>query len=391
MGVSRFIPRRYGALALSLGVALSGIGSVSPVQAASGTTDHAKAAAGYVAAQVEAGGLSASVLSEAIFALAGSHVGASAVGDALTQLAIKVDAFAGYGGTLKPGALGKAMLAVIVAGGDPTSFNGHNLETDLRGLLVTSGADTGRFSTAYINDQALAILALAATSGGVPAAAGDWLAGKECTAGDFSWDGTCPVGAGSEDPDTTATALMALQAAGSTAAADKATQWLLDQQAQNGSFAGYGTANVSSTGYAAQALRAAGKTTEADAAGAWILTLQYGCGVAAANRGAIPWTAADPGFSLVDATAQAVLAFGAARLDQLSISGATAAAPTLQCSVATPRPTSTGVTVPTEPPTDALVGDSAGRPSPSGTLLLIVTLLSVCGALIAVRRPGHRR
>ena len=184
---------------------------------------------------------------------------------------------------------------------------------------------------------------------------------------------------------------MALQAAGSTAAADKAVQWLLDQQAPNGSFAGYGTTNTGSTGLAAQALRAAGNAAEADAASAWILTIQYGCSVAAANRGAIPWTAADPGFSLVDATAQAVLAFGAPRLDLLTIAGATAGAPPLQCAAATPRPTSTGVTIPTEPPTDGLAPTTTGGASSSGMLLLTVTLMAVCGALVAVRRSGSRR
>jgi len=391
MGVSRYLSRRGAAIALSAGILLSALGAVGPVQAGSGTTDHAKAAAGYVAAQVEAGGLSASVLADAIFALAGSHVGGTAVAGALTQLAGKVDAFAGYGGTLKPGPLSKVMLAVKVAGGDPTSFNGHDLETDLRGLLITSGADTGRFSTAYINDQSFAVLALSTTSGGAPASAVDYLSGKECTAGDYSWDGSCPVAAGTEDPDTTATALMALQASGSTAAADKATQWLLDQQAQNGSFAGYGTTNTGSTGLAAEALRAAGKTAEADAASAWILAVQYGCRVTAANRGAIPWTASDAGFSLVDATAQAVLAFGAARLDLLTIAGATAGAPKLQCAAATPRPTSTGVAIPTEPPTDGLAAPTGSGASSSGTLLLTATLMAVCGALIAFRRSGNRR
>ena len=388
MGVSWHLnsrASRVSALAMSLGIALAAVGGVVPARAATTTTDPAKAAAGWVATKVEAGGLGAGSLADAIFALAAAHVGGTAAADALNQLKSKVDAYAGYGGTLKPGALAKTMLAVIVAGGDPTAFNGHNLESDLRGLQITSGTDTGRFGTAVINDQALAILALAATSGGVPAGAGDWLAGKQCAAGDYQWDGSCPTPAGSEDPDTTAMALQALLAAGSSAAADKATTWLVNLQASNGSFAAFGTANANSTGLAAEAIRAAGHTAKADAAEAWLTGLQYGCSAAAANRGAIPYTKTDPGFGgPFSSTAQGVLAFGAPRLDKLSMAEATADAPLLACSASSGPTASAGL--PTQPPTDAAAPSGSDGSSSGGMLLLAVVLAAMTGALVFDRR-----
>ncbi len=390
MGVSRYLPSRLAAIALSLGIALSTVGAVGPVRAAT-TTDAAQAAAGWIATRVEAGGLGASSLADAIFAFAGTHVGGTAAAAALTQLKSGVDAYVGYGGTLKPGPLGKAMLAVIVAGGDPTSFNGHNLESDLRGLLVTSGADAGRFGTAVVNDQAIDILALAATSGGVPAGAGDWLAGKQCPAGDYQWDGSCPTPAGSDDPDTTAMALQALLAAGSATAADKATQWLLGLQASDGSFAGFGTANTNSTGVAAEAIRAAAQSAKANAAAAWVAGLQYGCSAIPANRGAIPWTKTDPGFGgPFSSTAQAALAFGAPRLDRLTLEGATAVAPVLACAEAPSEPTASG-RVPTEPPTDTAVPPEPSGSSSGGAPLLFAVLVALSGSLVFVRRKGQPR
>ena len=53
------------------------------------------------------------------------------------------------GRDLLPGNLAKTMLAVQVAGGDVDSFGGHDLEADLRSLLITTpGPDLGRFGTA---------------------------------------------------------------------------------------------------------------------------------------------------------------------------------------------------------------------------------------------------
>lgn len=385
MGVIRSLSRRGAALALSLGIVLGAVGAPTPMRAAT-TADPAEAAAGWIATKVEAGGLGASSLADAILAFAAVRVGGGAAADALTQLASKLDAYAGYGATLKPGNLGKAMLAVIVAGGDPASFHGHDLESDLRGLEISTGTDAGRFGSAENIDQALAILALAATARGVPPGAGDWLAGRQCPSGEYAWDGSCPGAPGSEDPDTTALVLQALLASGSSAAAGRAASWLLDLQARDGSFAGYGTPNVNSTGLAGQALRAAGRTAEADAAAAWIVRQQYGCAAPAASRGAFPWSASYAG-ELMFSTPQAVLAMGAPRMDRLSVGGAAVDARLLRC----PAPAPSGPAEPTVPPTDVRGGTSPSGPSGGGVLLVVGVLAALGGVLANRGRRGRVR
>jgi hypothetical protein len=389
MGMSRHLARRFATAGLSLGIALSSVGGVATVRAASPITDPAGVAAHFVASKVSAGGLGASSLADAVFAFAAANAGGTAAADAMDQLATKADAFMGYGATLKPGALGKVMLAVIISGGNPTSFNGHNLESDLRGLQISGGGDDGRFTGAYINDQAFAILALSATSGGVPAGAGAWLASKECTDGAYSWDGSCPVAAGTEDPDSTAIALEALLAAGDSAA-DKAASWLIAQQASNGSLASYGAANTTSSAAAAQALRAAGHDAEANKAAAYVASLQYGCSVAAASRGLIPWASGDAGFDGgFSSSAAGTFAFGAGRLDHLSLAGASASTPTVSCSAATAAPTGTDTT-PTEPPTDTLGASTSGGSS-TGGLLLLLAIFAAASSVLVVARPRHHR
>ena len=394
MALPRILLRSAGAVTLAVTLALSA-GSATVFAADPPTTsDPGAAAAGWIATQVEAG-VGPGSLADAIFAYAATGVGADAAADALARLESGVDAYIlDSGAALVPGSLAKTMLAVQVAGGNPTSFGGHDLEADLRSLLITTpGPDLGRFGTALNLDQALAILALARTSSGIPAESVDWLVAAQCPNGDYQWDGACP-GAGAEDPDTTSLALQALLAGGATTAAATSTQLLLDIQGSDGAFSSYGTANTNSSGVAGQALRAAGETAAADAAAAFVLTLQYGCAATAADRGAFPWAASSAGF-LIFSTPQAVLALGAPALDALSISGASAAAPILACAVPAPTdaaPTSGSGEEPaiTLPPTDlgtATPTTGGGSSLPIALLLLV----AVAGSAVATARLRVRR
>ena len=316
-------------------ILLTGVLALSPLAVAptlattpAKTADPGKAAAGWLAAQVHAGGLTPSSLADAIIAFAATGVGADAAATALTQLEGNVDSYILNGATLQAGATGKVMLAVHAAGGDVHAFGGHNLETELRGILADAGADAGHFGSGQIYDQSLDILALATTATGVPEAAATWLVSKQCTDGDFSYDGTCPSPFG-PDPDSTAIAIQALQAAGETTALGKAETWLLAQQGPDGALSTFGIANSTSSAATAEAYRALGHVAEADKAAAFALSLQLGCDAAAANVGAIPWQAGVPTYLMLS-TPAAVLG-GGGRLDQLSLTGATATAPTLAC------------------------------------------------------------
>jgi len=398
MALPRSLTRAASAVFLAAALAVSAGGATVLAADPPTTTDPGAAAAGWLAVQVEAG-VGPGSLADAIFAYAATGAGADAAADALAQLESGIEGYILSSGALLPGNLAKTMLAVQVAGGDPNDFGGHDLEADLRGLIVTTpGPDLGRFGSAMNSDQSLAILALSRTSGGAPSESVDWLVTAQCPNGDYQWDGSCP-GAGAEDPDTTALALQALLAGGASAAAGTSTDLLLSIKGADGSFSSFGTPNTNSTGVASQALRAAGQTAAADDAGAWVLTLQYGCDAPAADRGAFPWAASSAGF-LVFSTPQAVLALGAPSLADLSLAGASAAAPILACDdeepttdPTDPAPTDDGGAGPTItlPPTDATVAISTA--SEGGTSVAIAALLALVaagGAVVTVRRRAPR-
>ena len=392
MALPRTLLRSASAVMLAATLALTAGGAAVIAADPPTTTDPGAAAAGWIASQVEAG-VGPGSLADAIFAYAATGVGANAAAAALAKLEVGADGYILDGSSaLLPGNTAKTMLAVQVAGGDVHAFGGHDLEADLRGLSITTpGPDLGRFGTAQNLDQALAILALARTSGGIPAESVDWLVAAQCPNGDFQWDGSCP-GAGAEDPDTTSLALQALLAGGANSAAAASTDLLLDIQGSDGSFSSYGSANTNSSGVAGQALRAAGKSAAADDAAAFILTLQYGCDAPAADRGAIPWAASSAGF-LVFSTPQAVLALGAPALDKLRITGASAAAPILDCPKPIPAASGgsgAGPTI-TVPPTDvgtATPVSNSGGPSLPIVLLLLTTF---AGGALATARLRVRR
>ena len=144
MALSRVLLRRAGALALAATLALS-TGAAAVLAADPPTTsDPGAAAAGWIAGQVDAG-VGPGSLADAIFAYASTGTGANAAADALARLENVVDSYILDGSAaLVPGYLAKTLLAVQVAGGDPTSFGGHDLEAELRSLIVTTpGAGPG--------------------------------------------------------------------------------------------------------------------------------------------------------------------------------------------------------------------------------------------------------
>lgn len=270
-----------------------------------------------------------------VYALAGAGAGADVALQALADLEAGADSY-----ITSSGALAKVLIAVDVAGGDIHAFAGRDLEQELRAAMGEDGA-----FHAYAVNQAYAILALARTADGVPAEALDWLATQACDDGsignDFDEDGApdCPG-----DPDTTALAAQAFAAGERQAELTTVVDWLLANQAEDGSFSNFG-ANPNSTGLAAQTLRSVGETAAADAAATWVASQQIACGEENAGAIASPYEGLQ---SLEFATVQGVLAFGAASLDQLELAGAEADAPTLTCAAAPDE----GTSEPAPDPTD---------------------------------------
>ena len=157
---------------------------------------------------------------------------------------------------------GKTILAVVASGLDPAAFSGRNL---LARLAALYHADTGAYGDGSTFPQAFAILAVDASGGTVPPAATARLAALQ--GGDGSWSyGNTPVAAGGGDTNSTAMALMALDAAGVHSADSAGFAYLATQQLADGGFpyqnsTTYGTpaSDPDSDSVVLQALVAAGQ------------------------------------------------------------------------------------------------------------------------------------
>jgi hypothetical protein len=263
------------------------------------------------------------------------------------------------------GALAKTLLVVEVQGADGHAFGGRDIEAELRATMATSGADTGRFEDQNAGSdssngfaQALAVLALVRSSGGVPADALSFLLAQQCPDGGFrlSYDtGASCTSNADDDADSTGLAVQALSAlptsATVTAAQTKAVAWLKSaQDSATGSFSnsvpGQPQANTNSTGLATSALRLGGEGAAADQGQAYIESAQLTSG---ANAGAIAFDPATKagvsngaiGANDLDqwrrATAQAVLGLGLPGYGQID---AVPTAPTSSTTSSTSRTSS---------------------------------------------------
>lgn len=269
--------------------------------------------------------------------------------DALTANAATFTTWTAGAETVRDaGATAKAVLA-LRSMGRSASAQGVDLEAELRSLIVTSGPQAGRFSDRVPDPswnaangfgQAIGVLALAETDGGVPASAVAFLLAQQCPSGGFRLaygsDPGCTADA-SADSDATGLALSALLAAPDSpvvaAAMDRGTTWLLARQGPDGSFGGTGptaAANANSTGLIAHFLHSSGSTAAADRAAAWIaascqLTQTNSAGTpAAGDVGAIGYDPAARAAAIASGitpgasdqwrrtTSQAVLALGLA-------------------------------------------------------------------------------
>lgn len=176
--------------------------------------------------------------------------------------------------------------------------------------------------------QSLALLALHRAPDTEPSeAASNVLLAQQCDDGSFPNTFRAPS---TQEPaactggvDTTAFAVVALDTVGEADAAADAAGWLAKAQNEDGSFGAQDGINSNSTGLAALALDLLGHDTEAAKARAWILGIQDDCD--SDTPGAIPFNAEDRGAPEL-ATAQAILGLvepgvGFADLDATAVSG----------------------------------------------------------------------
>jgi hypothetical protein len=157
---------------------------------------------------------------------------------------------------------GKTILAVVAAGGDPSSFKGRDFTARLAALYHSA---TGEYGDGTTFSQSFGILAAVASGGTVPKAAKDALKALQDSDGSWSY-GAAAVPAGQGDSNSTAIALMALDATKVNSLDAAALKYLATQQVGDGGFA-YSTAwgsasDPDSDSIVLQALVAAGQDPE---------------------------------------------------------------------------------------------------------------------------------
>ncbi len=212
---------------------------------------------------------------------------------------------------VNPAALAKTVFVLDTVGIDVTKVHGRDLLAELAAQVKQSGPQEGQLGdTPDIYGQVFAIRVLYAHDQDVDAM-GEWLAGRQCNNGGYSFNGLCP-GANNffgVDADTTSMTLAPLRTTFQDDTADRALEYVLGQQNPDGSFSAYDTPNTNTSGLAATALREepTSHDTEADAALEWILDLQFGPDSDAGFHGGLPFSEGDPEPDLL-ATNQGVLA-----------------------------------------------------------------------------------
>jgi hypothetical protein len=195
------------------------------------------------------------------------------------------------------GNAGKLVALATDNDDDPSDVDGF----DALSLLEARTGDDGRTSDAseygdFANSlgQAWAVRGLTEAGSSEATAARDFLLLQQCEAGffrqDFSApkaaDQSCDGGDGTASTDATALAVIVLHDLAEddealAAALDDAVGYLVDEQAEDGSFVGSSElpANTNSTGLAGWALRVAGEDAAAEAAAEWVRAHQVpeGC------------------------------------------------------------------------------------------------------------------
>jgi hypothetical protein len=155
---------------------------------------------------------------------------------------------------------GKATLAVVAAGDNPSSFRGRDLTARLKALYHSA---TGAYGDGSTFSQSFAVLAVVASGGSVPAAATAELAALQGPDGAWSY-GSTKAAAGEGDSNSTAIALMALDQAGVHTADAAGLAYLKTQQVDDGGFvystAWGSTSDPDSDSIVLQALVAAGQS-----------------------------------------------------------------------------------------------------------------------------------
>lgn len=255
--------------------------------------------------------------------------------------------YAGATPNVYPGSAAKLLLVAEAQHVDPETFGGLDLIGAIVGDEGAGGAANGEYQnpgdttySASVLNQSLAVLALALAPNQPAQPSSDavsFLAGQQCADGGFQVDirpdTTTDCTAASEDVDTTAYAIQALIAAGSSDGVDDAVTWLTSKQNKDG---GWGEtpgakSEANSTAIAIEALIAAKQS--AKSASKWLAGQQQLCGAKKSQRGAVVYQGNKFSKSTATrATSQAIVALAGKSLAQVDNADTKKAVLTLRCS-----------------------------------------------------------
>ena len=216
------------------------------------------------------------------------------------KLATGVDEYASPGKDIYSGSTAKLVAFAQDSGGDPRDFGGEDLLAQLEDRTGDEGATKGRISDQsefgdYANSfgQAWAVRGLTLAGSDEAEAARDYLLQQQCESGFIRLyfpkakapDQTCDGAKAAPEPvDTTALAYVLLHDLAEddetlATALDAGIEYILGEQAEDGSFSGGSGApipNSNSTGLAGWALHLAGEDDAAAKAATWVHARQLG-------------------------------------------------------------------------------------------------------------------
>ena len=347
--------------------------AASPSNLALAGTDSQRATAALeylLAAQGTNGSIDGSIGETADFVIGAAAAGydpSTLKGCAGGTGALSYLATASDGATGDAAKTGKTILAVVAAGSDPAAFSGRDLSARLAAVY---GSATGSYGDGATFSQAFAILAVTASGGSVPAAATARLAALQGSDGSWSY-GTTPATAGNGDTNSTAIALIALDSAGVHTADAAGLAYLHTQQLADGGFpyqnsSTYGppASDPDSDASVLEAMVAAGQNPESagwTATGGTVFTHLRSMqgpdgGFEYPGSGESAFTTSQVPAALMRKPYAAAVTFTAGR-----------AVPTTACPAPSPTTTPTPTATPTPTPTPTPTATATRTPTPTPT------------------------
>ena len=241
------------------------------------------------------------LVADAVMALDSAGLDSAQATLSTSRLAGGFSSYVGSGSHVSAGGIAKLLVVADVGGSNPSSFGGHDLTRELASLMDPTGRyvdqpPSGDLSNTF--SQSLAVLGLADADRNVPRKAVHFLVGQQCGSGGAAGFrllmATRPcTDTGQADVDSTSMAVRALLAAGQTASAARGLTWLERQQTATGGLAGSpptDLVNANSTGLALAALAEGNREESAALAADYLASLQLGCSVPPAVRGAVSYS-----------------------------------------------------------------------------------------------------